>query len=442
MLHISKLIDNAKEIKSQIGSKTQDIKVTEYFKKISAGLDIYPKTEPINNIVSLEIEYWELLLEKRELLEVDKKRFKKLALPVSIDITTVNNLMSDILSHNNNYIEEEQSIKEIENLVFARALFFYISNLLSIKEHKNTYDWTDDDFKLEIKTIPEDLNFIKNYIKEIGHLDFKEMCHRYSKVVSNVKKAEYIQQEIEEYSRILKTQISLKDWKYLDEHFVWSITGFRPEGFDIDDIRNIHGLLMQGDFYLAIFKYEIGLDLTTLLLTTEMYIEFLQSQISNAKSLEDKSTTVDGSLKGNTRVSVPSFSINTEKHEVKGKGKKEIILDLKDMMASLKSKNYIDNKTNFINFRKVFLGEEVKEKIIWIGRRNQLKYFIDVLYEKKLEPVKGKKIWHVAHKCFDVADMVDIVDEKGFSASIRKGSITEIDKKQLNACINHLRIIK
>lgn len=436
MLHISKVIDNAKEIKSQIGSKTHDLKVVEYYKKLSDGIDLYPKTENINNILSLEIDYWELLLEKGELRDVDKKRFTKLDLPICVNIAKINNLISNILYNSNNSATEEHSSKEIESLSFAKALLFYMSNLWFIKEHKNTYDWANEDFKLEIKTIPKNLNFIKDYIKEIGSLDFDEMCLRYSKVVSNVKKTEYIQEEIKEYSIILNSHISSKDWEYIDKHFVWSIVGLRPENFVIEDIRNIHDLLIEGNFYSVIFNFKIGVELATLLLTTEMYVEFLQSQISNTKSLS--SAKVKASLPDN------SFRVDVERHE-KYEGKKGFIenllinSDLKYMMESLIKYKYIDESTKKNKFTSVFLGKEIQEKIKWIGGRNHLRYFISEMYSKKLEKIKSDYIWKAASKCFDIG-----ADEKQFSNLVRKAEdkISDKDEKQLNMCIKHLDSIK
>jgi len=146
--------------------------------------------------------------------------------------------------------------------------------------------------------------------------------------------------------------------------------------------------------------------------------------------------------------SPPSFKVNIEQHEKYDPKKKGLIqqaidTDLKDMMNSLISKKYIDSETKAKTFLKIFSGTEVNEKVVWIDGRNHLKYFIENLYDKKLVPIKGRHIWIVAFKCFDLIDMVGNTDEKVFSKLVRQAeTISKTDVSQLNACINHLHSIK
>jgi hypothetical protein len=74
--------------------------------------------------------------------------------------------------------------------------------------------------------------------------------------------------------------------------------------------------------------------------------------------------------------------------------------NLTDLMKSLKRENLISKETNLADFRKVFSGGIVKEKIVWLGSITDLSYFIKQLnYLKYVEPLYQKH-WIVVVNCF------------------------------------------
>jgi len=76
---------------------------------------------------------------------------------------------------------------------------------------------------------------------------------------------------------------------------------------------------------------------------------------------------------------------------------------LTDFMNTLKKNKFITNDTNLTNFRKIFSGEEVLNKIVWIGNISELYYFIKYLHNEsnKIEPL-SQDLWFVAIKCFEM----------------------------------------
>jgi hypothetical protein len=74
---------------------------------------------------------------------------------------------------------------------------------------------------------------------------------------------------------------------------------------------------------------------------------------------------------------------------------------LTDLKRSLINKNYIHPETLLLEFRKVFSGEVIVNKIIWTGTISDLYYFIQQLYTR-LQLVEDLKQnhWAVAASCF------------------------------------------
>ena len=140
---------------------------------------------------------------------------------------------------------------------------------------------------------------------------------------------------------------------------------------------------------------------------------------------------------------VKSFTIDFKKHKKFGKVNKELLdyeinESINDMMIKLISFGYLLETTKTHQFRKIFAGVIVKEKIKWQGKKNQLSYFISELYKNKLEKVDGNKKWITASHCFDIGEEVE-----DFSASIRKAgqTISATQKNQLNICISEIKHI-
>lgn len=82
--------------------------------------------------------------------------------------------------------------------------------------------------------------------------------------------------------------------------------------------------------------------------------------------------------------------------------KGENLFDLRD---SLMKSHFIDVKTSFRVFKRVFSGKEVLSPVRWTGNDSEFYYFIYLIYTK-YQVVKGLKQhqWEVACRCFVKAD--------------------------------------
>ena len=74
---------------------------------------------------------------------------------------------------------------------------------------------------------------------------------------------------------------------------------------------------------------------------------------------------------------------------------------LTDLMKALKKRKFIAEDTELANFRKVFSGDIVIIKIVWVGNLSELSYFIKQLHNelKYVENLKQKH-WEVTLNCF------------------------------------------
>lgn len=158
------------------------------------------------------------------------------------------------------------------------------------------------------------------------------------------------------------------------------------------------------------------------------------SLLSNEKPLKEKPR----------RKIESSFSIDFESHlkYIKDKDNRvlqEIEADLKKMMQGLIGGNYVDESTKFNQFRQIFSGKEISEKVVWKGNINHLHYFLAKLYKEKLMPVNGNYLWKVGSFCFDIRK-----EESKFSKAITGAneSPSEDQQKKLNTCIDYLQIKK
>lgn len=65
------------------------------------------------------------------------------------------------------------------------------------------------------------------------------------------------------------------------------------------------------------------------------------------------------------------------------------------------------------NFRSVFSGRPVEQKIIWTGNISELAHFIKTLHNtaKKVEDTKQKQ-WEITINCFEMADGTVLTKDK------------------------------
>jgi hypothetical protein len=65
------------------------------------------------------------------------------------------------------------------------------------------------------------------------------------------------------------------------------------------------------------------------------------------------------------------------------------------------------------NFRSVFNGKQIEQKIIWTGNISELAHFIKTLHntEKKVQDTKQKQ-WEITINCFEMADGTELTKDK------------------------------
>lgn len=83
------------------------------------------------------------------------------------------------------------------------------------------------------------------------------------------------------------------------------------------------------------------------------------------------------------------------------------------LMDSLKRNALIHQETKIGNFRSVFSGRPVEQKIIWTGNISELAHFIKTLHNtaKKVEDTKQKQ-WEITINCFQMADGTELTKDK------------------------------
>ena len=87
--------------------------------------------------------------------------------------------------------------------------------------------------------------------------------------------------------------------------------------------------------------------------------------------------------------------------------------NITDLLKSLKKNNLVDEKTTIANFRSIFSGKGIEQKIIWTGNISELAHFIKTLHNtaKKVEDTKQKQ-WDITINCFDMANGTVLTNQK------------------------------
>jgi hypothetical protein len=87
--------------------------------------------------------------------------------------------------------------------------------------------------------------------------------------------------------------------------------------------------------------------------------------------------------------------------------------NITDLLKSLKKNNLVDERTTIANFRSIFSGKGIEQKIIWTGNISELVHFIKTLHNtaKKVEDTKQKQ-WEITINCFQMADGTELTRDK------------------------------
>lgn len=99
---------------------------------------------------------------------------------------------------------------------------------------------------------------------------------------------------------------------------------------------------------------------------------------------------------------------------------------IKNLMDSLGKNGFIRKSTKLSDFNRVFNGKEVGSKIVWIGTKEYLVYFIRQMKKLKLiKPVKD--IWKISVKCFVNVDGNDF-DNLNLNSQKKPADTTKMDR--------------
>lgn len=101
---------------------------------------------------------------------------------------------------------------------------------------------------------------------------------------------------------------------------------------------------------------------------------------------------------------------------------------LTDLMNALKINKLIEKDTQLKDFRKIFSGDEIEKKIIWIGTLSELSYFIKSIHNtfQKIENTK-QQLWKITSECFIQSDGKHY-DKSKFRSQKPPASKENIDK--------------
>lgn len=107
--------------------------------------------------------------------------------------------------------------------------------------------------------------------------------------------------------------------------------------------------------------------------------------------------------------------------------------NLTDFRKSLIKKNLIHQDTTLSVFRKIFSGEPIEERVIWIGNQSELYYLVKRMYTdlKLVEDLKQQQ-WAVAVNCFVDADSIS------FDRNKLRGLHTPATSNKIDSALNTL----
>lgn len=107
---------------------------------------------------------------------------------------------------------------------------------------------------------------------------------------------------------------------------------------------------------------------------------------------------------------------------------------IRTIFKQLKTEKLIENKTDILDFERVFQNKPIENLIQWIGTTSELKYFIQIINNSdfKFED-NGDEKWRVAVKCFSKTKKrsLETVDSK----NLRTYKVTEATKLKMGSLI-------
>ncbi len=150
----------------------------------------------------------------------------------------------------------------------------------------------------------------------------------------------------------------------------------------------------QNNFLNSLYNLSKIFHLENYIVKISRYIEKIK-----ARYLTNKKPNNTKMVKKST---VKSFELSIE--DVGG-------FKIERLFYSLK-KSFINNKENNLrNFKKVFNGVEIKNKIIWCKTPTELAYFVKKVHKKFLVYTK-QKIWDITIYCFELENKTILTNDK------------------------------
>ena len=107
---------------------------------------------------------------------------------------------------------------------------------------------------------------------------------------------------------------------------------------------------------------------------------------------------------------------------------------IQQILLSLKNEKFIDDETDLKAFIKIFKGKALseKEKIVWIGTKVELRWFVELIIKKKIcLEIKGIDKWLIAQKCFSYQKKGRTIEAIDNYRSISEARGKETDRKEI-----------
>ena len=110
------------------------------------------------------------------------------------------------------------------------------------------------------------------------------------------------------------------------------------------------------------------------------------------------------------------------------------LTDIQEILISLRKEKFIENKTDLKAFKKLFKGKALdeKEKIVWIGTKVELRWFVELIIEKNIcFEIKGIDKWLIAQKCFSYQKKDGTIEAINDYLSISEARGKETNRKEI-----------
>jgi hypothetical protein len=224
------------------------------------------------------------------------------------------------------------------------------------------------------------------YSKVIKYRDTLHFSYEELDLVTNKKIIKYKFFEKDYLNKILDNE-KRKSYRLLNKAIISSLS----------NNSILYFFTEQNNFLNSLYNSTKIFHLENYIVKISRYIEKIK-----ARYLTNKKPKITEKVKKTKEKIIKSFELNIV--DVNG-------IKIENLFYSLK-KSFLKNKVNSLhNFKKVFNGVEIKNKIIWCKTHTELAYFIKYIHKKFLVYTK-QKIWDITIYCFGLENKTILTNDK------------------------------